>query len=194
MRVVAGRFGGRVLKSPSHSGLRPTSERVREAVFNILGARIVGARVLDLYAGTGALGIEALSRGASLVTFVERDRRALILLRSNLSALGLGAGETRVLPGDVPVVLRRLAKSSERFDLILADPPYDSPAVVQALPELARGGLLQPGGLLLVEHRSGEGMEPPTGMVLTDRRVYGATTVSIFTVGPGTGNGGTAEE
>lgn len=193
MRVVAGRFGGRVLKSPSHSGLRPTSERVREAVFNILGARIVGARVLDLYAGTGALGIEALSRGASLVAFVERDRRALTLLRGNLSALGLGAGEARVLPGDVPAVLRGLAKSSERFDLILADPPYDSPAVAQALPEFARG-LLQPGGLLLVEHRSGESMEPPTGMVLTDRRVYGATTVSIFTAGPGTGNGGTAEE
>ena len=106
MRIVAGRFGGRRLKGPEHAGLRPTADRVREALFNILAARVAGAGVLDLFAGTGGLGFEALSRGAASAVFVERDRRAVSLLRANLAALGLTPGEAEVIPGDVMAALR----------------------------------------------------------------------------------------
>ncbi|MGQ9779151.1 MAG: 16S rRNA (guanine(966)-N(2))-methyltransferase RsmD [Bacillota bacterium] len=125
MRIVAGRFRGRRLQGPRHPGLRPTAEKVRKAVFDILGPRVAGAVVLDLFAGAGGLGLEALSRGAKQVIFVERDRRALDLLRRNLRELGLAEGEeVRVVAGDVRMVLSRLAGAGERFDLVLADPPY----------------------------------------------------------------------
>ena len=102
MRVIAGQYGGRRLKGPAHAGLRPTADRVREALFNILGPRAAGARVLDLFAGTGGLGIEALSRGAASAVFVERDRRALDLLRANLALFDLMPGTAEIIPEPWP--------------------------------------------------------------------------------------------
>src|SRR3954469_1449712 len=132
MRIVAGAWRGRTLKSPTWEGLRPTSDRLRETLFNILGPSIRGARVLDGYAGTGAIGLEALSRGAAQVTFVEQDPRAVKLIEANLAALQPG-GEVK------PVIIRAgLAEAVTRlgrdgFDLVILDPPYAAPAAADAL-------------------------------------------------------------
>ena len=133
MRVIAGRFKGRRLKTPSWAGLRPTSDKLRETLFNILAPRVEGARVVDAFAGTGAVGAEALSRGAAHVTFIERDRRAVALIESNLALCGVKQGYT-IECGDVASVLRRMHGGAE-FDLVLLDPPYDidPDTVTQAL-------------------------------------------------------------
>jgi 16S rRNA (guanine966-N2)-methyltransferase len=124
MRVVAGRFGGRRLQAPKGRAVtRPTSERVREAIFAMLGA-VQDEQVLDLFAGTGALGIEALSRGATRAVFVERDRAALKALRANLEGLGLNRDEAEVRRAEVLGALRSARKHAETYDLVLIDPPY----------------------------------------------------------------------
>jgi 16S rRNA (guanine(966)-N(2))-methyltransferase RsmD len=150
MRVIAGTLKGRRLKSPSWEGLRPTSDKLRETLFNVLAARIAGARVLDVYAGTGAIGIEALSRGAAHVTFVESDRRARVLIAANLALCGIETGYT-MLPVSAAKAFQMLATSASvvPFDLILLDPPYDqSPA--ESLADVDR--LLAPGGCVILEH------------------------------------------
>ena len=123
VRVIAGQFKGRRLKAPSWDGLRPTSDKLRETLFNILSPRIAGAQVVDGFAGTGAIGIEALSRGAAHVLFIERDRRAAALIASNLALCGVKQGYT-IDSGDVASALRRAPRGTER-DLVLLDPPYD---------------------------------------------------------------------
>src|SRR5688500_2744851 len=142
MRVIAGRFKGRRLKATTWDGLRPTSDKLRETLFNILAPRINGARVLDGFAGTGAVGIEALSRGAAHVTFVEQDRRAVALIQANLAACGVDA-DYNVTHGDVAATLRN---GSALFDVILLDPPYDlhpmSPTLEAAAARLSAEGLL----------------------------------------------------
>jgi 16S rRNA (guanine966-N2)-methyltransferase len=149
MRIVAGEFRGRQLKSPSWEGLRPTSDRLRETLFNILGTTVDAARVLDGYAGTGAIGIEALSRGAAHVTFVERDRRAVRLIEANLAALGVSIGPG---PGGRHANIRTGFGDlgAERFDVIVLDPPYAPEAAADAL--RAARPLLAPGGRLVIEH------------------------------------------
>src|SRR6188508_1151759 len=121
MRVIAGKFKGRRLKSPTWEGLRPTSDKLRETLFNVIGARVVGARVLDGYAGTGAVGIEALSRGASHVTFVESDRRAVDLIAANLAHCGVKDGYA-IIRVDFARAQSRLRGTE--FDIIFLDPPY----------------------------------------------------------------------
>jgi 16S rRNA (guanine966-N2)-methyltransferase len=158
MRVVAGEFRGRTLKSPTWDGLRPTSDRLRETLFNILGPSVRGARVLDGYAGTGAIGIEALSRGAAAVTFVEQDPRAVTLIAANLAAL---------VPGDrpKPVIIRAAFADAaarlrgEAFDLIVLDPPYAEDAAAEALD--AADLLVTGSTRLVVEHAARHA--PPAG-------------------------------
>lgn len=153
-RIVAGIAGGRRLRVPPQ-GTRPTAERVREALFNALAAadELAGARVLDLYAGSGALGLEALSRGAADALFVEADRRAADVLRANLAAVGLGG---TVLPAKVEVALA--GGPPEPFDLVLADPPYDvdGRTLHDVLVRLA-GGWLAPGALIVLERATRDG-------------------------------------
>jgi 16S rRNA (guanine966-N2)-methyltransferase len=152
VRVIAGRFKGRRLKAPSWDGLRPTSDKLRETLFNILASRVEGARVLDGFAGTGAVGTEALSRGAAHVTFIERDRRASALIESNLALCGVKQGYT-IVCGDVASVLRRMRGDAE-FDLVLLDPPYDidPDTVTQAL--AAAAGRVATDGLVVLERAS----------------------------------------
>ena len=144
MRVIAGKYKGRRLKAPTWDGLRPTSDKLRETLFNILAPRIAGARLLDGYAGTGAIGIEALSRGAAHVTFVEKNRRATALIAENLRVCGVEADYT-IHCGDVPSVLRRFDQDA-KFDLVVLDPPYELPefstALEAAVSRLAGDGLL----------------------------------------------------
>lgn len=147
MRVIAGLYKGRRLQPPTWSGLRPTSDKLRETLFNILASRVEGARVLDAFAGTGALGIEALSRGAAHVAFVDRDPRAMALVGRNLARCGISSGYAMMRGG-----VERLVRGdvSAQFDLILLDPPYDLPRVEVVLSGLGRH--LAPGGLLVLEH------------------------------------------
>lgn len=155
--------------------LRPTSALVREAVFNILGDRVEGARVLDLFAGTGALGIEALSRGAASTVFVETEPAACQAILDSLARTRLAENAT-VLRGRLPAALRSLEPS---FDLILLDPPYGMEGVDETLASIAP--LVAPGGLVVYEH--GSRYNPPgrpAGLRLVDRRVYGDSAIAVY--------------
>jgi 16S rRNA (guanine966-N2)-methyltransferase len=171
MRIIAGVAKGRRLLAP-RAGTRPMMDRAREGLFSSLGERVAGARVLDLYAGSGSLGLEALSRGAASVVFVERDRAALAVLRANVAAVGLG-GE--VVGGEVDAYLSRAAGS---YDLVFVDPPYALPlASVQST--LARLlGLLAAGGDVVLHRRVGEGLGRLPGLTVIDRRRYGDTEIT----------------
>ncbi len=144
MRVIAGTLKGRKLDAPDWEGLRPTSDKLRETLFNVLAPRIAGARVMDGYAGTGAVGIEAISRGASHVTFVEQDRRAAALIASNLKKCGISDGYA-IIQASVLQAIRGLTA----FDVILLDPPYDSD-FHDALPHV--GDIVKPDGIVILEH------------------------------------------
>jgi len=188
MRVVAGRFGGRRLRPPPDAGVRPTSDRVREALFAQLGV-LEDARVLDLYAGTGALGIEALSRGAAQATFVERSAASLAVLRDNLGRLGLEP-QSRVMRGDaLALVRRRLGRSTERFDLVLADPPYALEVGPAVLAALAAAQIVAPGGTVVIESARRHPVRPVPGWRVVSERRYGDTVVTRLTEEPGGGRG-----
>lgn len=177
-RIVAGDLGGRRIAVPPR-GTRPTSERVREAMFSAISARLdlEGARVLDCYAGSGALGIEALSRGAAYALFLESDRRAAAVLASNLRSLGLAAAAVRTSTVEA---FAAGPADQQPFDLLVADPPYalPSPALTAAVGALVRNGWLASAALLAIERpaRSGEPVWPDGVEPITTRR-YGDTLV-----------------
>ena len=176
VRIVGGSLGGRVLRAPSGAATRPTSEKVREAVFQILGD-VEGARVLDLFAGTGALGIEALSRGAAHVTFVDTAKPALASLRQNLRELAL-EDRAQVVAGDAVVVAKRPV--TDPFRLVFVDPPYASDlatrAVLALLPES-----LAAGAVIVIEHDRRNAPPDALGSLLrTDQRRYGDTHISFY--------------
>lgn len=191
MRVIAGRCRGRRLKAPSWDGLRPTSDRLKETLFNILAPEVAGARVLDGFAGTGALGIEALSRGASAVVFVDADRRALELVAANLAHCGITQGYT-MIRGDVASAISRLP-ATDRFDLVLLDPPYedDDPAGAVAL----AAARLAAGGTLVLEHAARRPVPERVGGLLRVRQTRSGDSALAFyrPVNPG-GDAGDARE
>ena len=154
MRIIAGKFRGRRLKSPPSAQTRPTSDRLRETLFNILAPGIDGARFLDLCAGTGAVGIEALSRGASHVTFVDQSRKMCGLIDVNLTSLGVDPDDHEVVVAEVSDYLRRhLRKSAAAFDLVFFDPPYatDYDVMLNSMGEHA-SQILSADGIVIVEH------------------------------------------
>ncbi len=180
MRITGGTAGGRRLLAP-RTEARPTQDRVREALFNIVGARIVGARFLDLFAGSGAVGIEAWSRGAKSVAWVESDRRALACLRENARALGVSA------PAIVPVSVDRFLKKPQNFlavsefDIIFADPPYGKTEWRERLADGVRlGGALAPGGMWIMEAARASHETSLRGWRLDDARQYGATRLLFY--------------
>jgi len=162
MRITGGSAGRRRLKVPPGHGVRPTPDRVKQALFNSLGERVVGARVLELFAGSGALGLECLSRGAARVIAVERSDRHAALIRQNLLAAGLPLEPFELRTQDAFAVIHQLADAGERFDLILADPPFGAKNVgrrseslsQQLLDDARLAGLLAPDGLLVLGHAS----------------------------------------
>ena len=180
LRVIAGAVRGRRLVAPPGDEIRPTKGIVREAMFSALDARgaIVDAAVLDLYAGTGALGLEALSRGAARAVLVERDRRALDAIGTNVEHTGFGA-RARVVRSDVAVFLADPAPPEAPFDLVLADPPYDvTTREIQTLVErLAEPGWLSPGATVSVERPAGAGLALPEGFRSGWERRFGDTLV-----------------
>jgi 16S rRNA (guanine966-N2)-methyltransferase len=179
MRVVGGRFRGRPLAAPRHEGLRPTSDRVRESVFNILAHgvpdfSIEGARVIDLFAGTGALGIEALSRGAGYCLFVEEAAEARALIRANVEALGL-TGATRIFRRDATDL--GPAGNMTPYALAFLDPPYEKGLGETALVALRDGGWLDAGAVVVFEERESAEIALPEGFSEIDRRTWGDTQV-----------------
>lgn len=152
MRIIAGQYKGRRLKTLDGLHVRPTSDRLRETLFNILAPRIAGARFVDICAGSGAIGIEALSRGASEVVFIENNRRAAQTISENLQHCGIVAG-TRVANRDALTALKYLAEQPLRYDILYFDPPYDIELYSPVLWLLGKSDLLAEDGLVIVEHR-----------------------------------------
>jgi 16S rRNA (guanine966-N2)-methyltransferase len=179
VRIVAGRWRGRALRAPKGLAVRPTSDRVREAIFDILGERVSGTSVLDLFAGSGALGLEALSRGASRAVFVESDPAAFAVLRENVETLG--AVESEAWRLDYRQALRRLRARSMRFDLVFLDPPYRKGLASDSSAALCRADMVRAGGAVVVEEavRAPEASFPEGWVLSTDRR-YGDTRVMLF--------------
>src|SRR5262245_7474683 len=169
MRVTGGELGGRRLRVPA-SGVRPSADRVRESVFAWLGD-LEGVRALDLYAGSGALGIEALSRGATATVFVDQAPASLDALRRNLADLEL-RGRARVVRGDVVRALRRLARERAQFDLVFADPPYASGEAARLLAEPALRDVLARGGTLVLECGRRHDLPTPEGFAVVEERHY----------------------
>jgi 16S rRNA (guanine966-N2)-methyltransferase len=176
MRVVGGRLRGRTLAGPKSPGIRPTADRLRESLFNILvhgyGDPITGARVLDLFAGTGALGIEALSRGAAFALFVDESAEARALLRENTTALGLG-GTSRIFRRDATKL--GPAHPVEPFSLAFLDPPYGHGWAEQALASARAGSWLTPDALIVVEEAKKAQFAVPEGFTELERRAYDDT-------------------
>lgn len=162
MRVIGGAYRGRRLRAPHGELVRPTSDRLRETLFNILAPRIEGSRFLDICAGSGAVGIEALSRGASRVTFIDRSRRACSAIEENLEAIGV-SGQSRLINRDAVAALKRLAEEAAQFDIAFFDPPYSSAIYSQVTGLLAGGGLLSQDAIVVVEHHSKTPPEPEHG-------------------------------
>jgi len=180
VRIVAGTHRGRPLLGPKGPGLRPTSDRVRESVFNMLGQYFDGGEVLDLYAGTGALAFEALSRGASQAVLVDSGAESARLVTENARALGL-EGAIELLRMPVARALPRLSSEGRRFSLVFADPPYAVAAAEEVVRGVGEGALLTEGGTLVVEHGRREAApELLAGLGRVDSRRFGDTVVSLF--------------
>ncbi len=182
MRIVAGKFKGREIKGPASGATRPTSDRVRESIFNILahgveGFELEGARVLDLFAGTGALGLEAISRGAKFCCFVEDDAGARGVIRTNADACGV-IGQTRIWRRDA-TDLGPCAPQTP-YDLIFADPPYGKGLGEKALASVLGGGWLSPGGVVVLEEAARSMVAEVPGLALLDRREYGDTQILFY--------------
>ncbi len=188
IKIVGGKHRGRTIATPEGLGTRPTSNRAREALFNILAhagwredgtSPLVGARVLDAFAGSGALGLEALSRGAAHATFLDNDAGAVKLIGENLRKLG-ETGAAKVIRGDAT----RPPPSRESCDLVFLDPPYRSGLAGPALSALAEAGWLKPGAIATVELANTEDLLPPSGFEALDERRYGAAKIVILRYAP----------
>jgi 16S rRNA (guanine966-N2)-methyltransferase len=181
MRIVGGRLRGRALAAPKSQAIRPTADRLREALFNILvhayGDPVTGARVLDLFAGTGALGLEALSRGAAFALFIDDAAEARALLRENVAALGLG-GVTRVFRRDACKL--GPAHPIEPFSLAFLDPPYGRGLAEAALASARAGGWLTPAALIVVEEAASVAFAAPEGFDELERRHYDDTALILL--------------
>lgn len=183
MRIIGGEGGGRRLRTPRGSNTRPTSDRVREALFNILAARIPESRFLDLFAGSGAVGLEALSRGAAEAVFVEKRPQAAEVIRRNIEHLKL-TGQATLYQADVNAFVNDWSPRLGAFDIVFMDPPYESGYAERTLRGISRCGLLTDRGVVVVESaRTGLPPERVERLVLTKRRYYGDTVLSLYQMG-----------
>ena len=180
MRIISGRAKGKRLNSPKDQRIRPTADRVKESLFNMLTEPWEGKRVLDLFSGTGSLGLEAASRGAREIVFVENARSALDVLKKNISLCGFGAS-VRVLAMPVLRGLTRLEQQGESFHTIFADPPYDKGWVMRIIRAIRAHRLLAVEGVLVVEHSFHEPVPEAVGdLRRVNQRTYGDTVISFF--------------
>lgn len=178
MRIIAGEYGSRRLIAPKGLDTRPTAEKTREALFSMLQGEVQDARVLDLFAGSGALGLEALSRGAASAVFCDHDREAARAIRMNITSLGLGS-RASLLHMDWTKAVNALGEAGERFHLIFLDPPYRleyAPIFIA----ITDAGLLLPQGILIAEHGADRRLEPPEHCSLWKHRRYQDSAVSLY--------------
>lgn len=176
VRIIAGKFGGRIIEGSGTDRTHPMSERIRNALFNMLGDSIKDARVLDAFAGSGALGFEALSRGAASVTFVERDRIAQKIIEKNIAILR--ADTAKLVKAPVAGWVNTVETDEEtKFDLILVDPPYHDPQLSTVF-KLIR--LLQPNGLMVLSYLSTREVPTELGVVVVDNRSYGNAALALY--------------
>ena len=187
MRVIAGRYRSRTLNAPSGLSTRPTSDRLRETLFNVLAPRIQGAAFLDLYAGSGAVGIEALSRGAARVAFVERAAPALKILRANLDRIGI-TQDFRIHSGRAASFLRGPRSGAAEFDIVFLDPPYDATGEysdILGLLSNEASSFLAPGAVVIAEHRKKEKLDQQYGALQRTRLLeQGDAALSFYTANP----------
>ncbi len=181
MRIISGMSKGRKLVTPKRYSVRPTSDRVKESLFNILGSEVEGKVVLDLFAGTGNLGIEALSRGAKKVVFVEKGRQALRLIQTNLHQFGLG-DRSEIIPRDVNRAIGILNQRGESFDLILMDPPYEKGLIQRTMMKMSTHPIYHRDSILVVEHNRREPLPRVLdGWNLVRQQKIGDTLLSFLT-------------
>jgi len=180
MRIIAGKFKGKKLLPMRGAATRPTSAKVREAIFSIRGDRVTGARVLDLFAGTGAFGLEAISRGAAHAVFIDSEKDAVELIRRNVAACRAEDAAT-VICWNILRNLSCLPRTANQFDLVFIDPPYNQDAIQPTLVHLAGSGTLASGASIIVEHGAQEAVpDAVSGLVVTDRRKYGKTRITFY--------------
>lgn len=180
MRVIGGEYRSRIIEMPKGADVRPTQDRVREAVFNIL-ADVNGLKVLDLFAGSGAYGIEALSRGAGHAVFVENNSHCLKTITANVESLHIPESKYGILRSSAYMVLERLEKDGEVFDLIFVDPPYHKDMAKKCLLYIDNYDILSPNGRIVVEHFKADSLEEEfSGLVPEKERRYGDTVITIF--------------
>ncbi len=173
LRIIAGLYGGRNIQAPDTIATHPMSERVRNALFNIVSDDIKGAVVLDAFAGSGALGLEALSRGASHVTFIERDSRAVSTIKDNVTQFNL-TGQSDVMQADVA---SWIDSCNDTFDIILVDPPYDDTQLVTVM-KLKK--LLKPNALMILSYPGSGEVPTANGVVVVDNRSYGTAALAFY--------------
>lgn len=173
VRLIAGKYGGRIIEGSGTDRTHPMSERIRNAIFNQLADKAQGARVLDAFAGSGALGLEALSRGANFAVFVERDRIAQKIIAKNIETLKVSE-QTKLIKAPVASWIE---KTEEQFDLIFVDPPYHDPQLSTAM-KLIR--LLKPNGLMVLSYLSRREVPSELGVVVVDNRSYGNAAIAIY--------------
>ena len=180
MRIISGTSKGKKLRALRGQAIRPTSDRAKESIFNILSEEVEGKHVLDLFAGTGNLGIEALSRGAIRAVFVEKEKSAIDVIKNNLSHCGFN-DRSHVVRGDVERAIRHLYRKGESFDLIFMDPPYRKGLVQKTLNILCTQPVHRENSILIVEHDRRETLSEPTeGWTVARQRPFGDTVVSFI--------------
>lgn len=184
MRIIAGTARGRTLIAPGGRSTRPTQDYVRESLFNIIQRDVPGAAVLDLFAGSGALALEALSRGAAKAALADCSRQAIECIRRNTQALGFSDSAT-ILQGDWRAAAQRLSTAGDRFDLVFLDPPYDLTRYAEITETLQARDLLLRDALIVIEHRRDAALELSPSFILRDKRAYGDTVIHFFTFDTG---------
>ena len=180
MRIIGGEFRGRRIKQPDLDTVRPTKDRVREAVFNIISGEVRGASVLDIFAGSGAYGLEALSRGADRVLFIEKATECCDVIRKNMGLLG-SSEKCKIITEDAFRGLKALCKDNKMFDIVFSDPPFGMGMAKKTLIMISQYDILKPAGLLVVEHSASEKIPETEGNVsICKQKTYGDILISIF--------------
>jgi 16S rRNA (guanine966-N2)-methyltransferase len=180
MRIIGGEFRGRKIKQPPFEAVRPTKDQVREAVFNVIAEKVPGSKVLDIFAGSGAYGLEALSRGAEECVFVEKRSQCSRVITENIRLLGI-VERTKIKTKDALKTLELFGKNGERFDLIFSDPPYNKGMGKKTLIMVSHYDILKPAGLLIIEHHRSESIPEVEGNVsIFKQKTYGDISISVF--------------
>ncbi|MDD4957569.1 MAG: 16S rRNA (guanine(966)-N(2))-methyltransferase RsmD [Candidatus Omnitrophica bacterium] len=180
LRIVGGEFRGRRIKRPVLGSVRPTKDRIREAVFNVIASDVPGSIVLDLFAGSGAYGFEAISRGAQKAVFVESDPRCSLVIKDNAGNLDV-KDKTGILSADAESVIMKMAGREERYNIIFADPPYNKNLARKTLLMINQYDILMPSGILILEHDVAEDVPDVCGGIsILKQKTYGGTRVSFF--------------